>query len=301
MITPIESESNILRNYPFSLLDMDGLIEMWQKIYNPYIDLIENKIIMSKNDSICTFRNHNFAFNNASDQRIAALIVSELEEQISNPVSKSSSNNLNKSKEKIEDQYSDVVEKENYNLKITFVFTNKKIQPLKLMQMLKLLAEVQKYTELLHKKVLKQYSKITPQIIFISLFGFENSIGNYLRNNVYGELNRNIPIMVVPPIDDKLWNNYLVENSIEGNNNYEKHRWGLSFEDYQTFRKNGAVNQNQVNELETYYSELRTAKEVSEYNYQQVNTWSDVLGIENSSTLLDITNSRKMIKEQVIE
>ena len=301
MVIHTESESNILRNYPFSLLDMDGLIEMWQKIYNPYIDLIENKIIMAKNDSICTFRNHNFAFKNASEQRIADLIVSELEEQISNPASKSSGNNLNKSKVKIEEQYSDVVEKENYNLKITFVFSNKKIQPLKLIQMLKLLAEVQNYTQLLNKKVLKQYSKITPQIIFISLFGFEISIGDYLRNNVYGELNRNIPIMVVPPIDNKLWNNYLLESSTVGNSNYEKHRWGLSFDDYKTFRKNSAANQNQVKELETYYSDLKAAKKISEYNHQQLNLWSDVLSIKNSSTLLDVINSREMIKKLVIE
>jgi len=301
MIIHPESESNILRNFPFSLLSMDGLFEMWQKIYKPYIDLIENKIIKSKNDSICTFRNHNFAFNNAVEQRIADLIVSEREQQISDPISKRTRNNLKNVKEKIEDQYSDEIEKENYNLKISFVFTNKKIQPLKLIQMLKLLAEVQKYTELLHKKVLKQYSKITPQIIFISLFGFENSVGDYLKNNVYGELNRNIPIMVVPPIDNKLWNNYFIESSIEGKTNYEKHKWGLSFDDYKTFRKNGAANQNQVNELETYYTELKTVREISEYNHRQVIIWSDVLSIENSSTLLNVNNSRMMIKEHVIE
>lgn len=296
-----ESESNILRNYPFSLLDMDGLMETWKKVYNPYIDLIESKIIISKNDSISTFRNHNFAFNNAFQQRIADLIISELEEQISNPVSKSSRNNLIKSMEKIEDQYSDVVEKENYNLKITFVFTNKKIRPLKLIQMLKLSAEVKTYTQLLHKKELKQYSKIIPQIIFISLFGFENSIRDYLRDNLHGNLNRNISIMVVPPIDNKLWNNYLVENSIEGNENYEKHKWGLSFDEYKNFRNNGSPTQNQVSKLETYYSDLRKAKEISEYNYQQLNIWSDVLSIENSSTLLDVINSRKMMKELIIE
>ena len=177
-----EINSNILRKYPFSLLDMDGLSEMWQKIYNPYINLIESKINRSKNDSISTFRNHNFAFENENQQRIADLIISELEEKISNPVSKSYRNNLNKPLEKIEDQYSDEVEKENYNLKITFVFTNKKLRPLKLIQMLKLSDEVQKYTQLLHKKEFKQYSKIIPQIIFISLFGFEIPIGGYLRD-----------------------------------------------------------------------------------------------------------------------
>jgi hypothetical protein len=302
-----ESKSNLLRNYPFSLLDMDGLLKNWQKIYDPYIDLIENNIIMSKNDSISIFRNHNFAFNNAFQQRIADLIISELEEQISNPVPKSSRTILNKSVKNIEDQYSDVNEEDNCNLKITFVFTNKKTQPLKLIQMLKLSDEVKKYAQLLHKKELKQYSKISPQIIFISLFGFEISIRDYLRNNLHGESNRTIPIMVVPPIDNKLWNNYLVDNSIEGNdnnnnnNNNDKRKWGFTFDDYKSLRKNGAANQYQVKKMEKYYKDLKESKDISDYNYQQLNIWSDVLSIKNSSLLLDVRNSRKLIEELVIE
>jgi len=297
-----ENKSNILGKYPFSLLDIDSSSEMWQIIYNPYIDLIESKISKSKNDSITTFRNHNFALKNESRKRIADLIIiSELEEQNSNPVSKSLRNNLNKPKEKIEDQYSDVVEKENFAFKITFVFANKKTQPLKLFQMLKLSEEVKKYTQLLHKKELKQYSKIIPGIIFISLFGFEISIGDYLRDNLHGILQRNISIMVVPPIDDKLWNNYIVGNSIEDNNNDKKDKWGLSFNDYKKLRKNGSVNQHQINKMETFYKDLKESQDISEYNYQQLNIWSDILSIENSPTLLDISNSRKMIKEQVIE
>ncbi|HEC41023.1 hypothetical protein LCGC14_0685760 [marine sediment metagenome] len=301
MTVNTESESNILRNYPFSLLDVDGLSEMWQKIYDPYIDLIESKIITLKNDSLSTIRNHNFAFNNALQQRIADLIVIELENQISNPVSKSSRNNVNKSMEKIEDQYSDIVEKENYNLKITLVLTNKKMQPLKLIQILKLTDEIKKYTQLLHKKDLRQYSNIIPQIIFISLFGFESSIGDYLKNNLYGEKNRNISVLVVPPIDNKLWNNYFVKNSLEGNHDDEKSKWGLSFNDYKALSKKGGVNQRQVNQMETHYRDLKEAKETSDYNYQQLNIWSDALSIKNSSALLDVINSRKMIKELVIE
>ena len=300
MTIQTESQSNILRNYPFSLFDMDGLLVNWQKIYKPYIDLIESKISTSKNESIITFRNHNFASNKAK-QRIADLIISELEEKISDPVSNSSRNDVNKPKEKIEDQYSDGVEKENYNLKITFVFTNKKIQPLKLIQILKLSDEVKKYTQLLHKKELKQYSKIIPQIIFISLFGFETSIGDYLRNNLFGKLNKNISIIVVPPIDNKLWNNCFVEDSTEVNNNFKKDKWGLNLDNYKTLRKSGAANQQQVNKMESFYRDLRDSKEISEYNYQQLNIWSDVLSIKNSSTLLDVRNSRKIMNELVIE
>jgi hypothetical protein len=294
-----EDKSNILRKYPFSLLDMDGLAELWQEIYNPYIDLIEKKISMSENDSVNTFRNHNFAFENEFQERIADLIIrSEPKKQRSNPVSKISRKGLDKSIGKIEDQYSDEVEKLICNLKITFVFTNKKMQPLKLIQMLKLLDEVQKYTQLLHKKELKHYSKIIPQIIFVSIFGYEISIGDYLRDNLYGILNRNIPIMVVPPIDNKLWNNYLVKNSIEDNSYKNKH---LSFNDFTALRKRGTVNQYQVNKMETYYRDLKDSKELSEDNFQQASLWSDILSIENSSTLLDIRNSRKIIKELVIE
>jgi len=296
-----ESESNIFRNYPFSLLDIDGLSEIWQKIYNPYIDLIESKIIRSKNDSIITFRNHNFAFNNAFQQRTVDLITSEIEEQISNPVSKSSRDDFKESKEKIEDQYSEVVEKENYNVKITFIFTNKKIQPLKLIQMLKLSDEVKRYTQLLHNKELKQYSKIIPQIIFISIFGFENSIGAYLKDNLHGESNRTISIMIVPPIDNKLWNNFFVDNSLAGNDNHKKRKWGLTFDDYKTLRKNGAANQHQVKKMESYYRDLKESKEISEYNYHQLYIWSDVLSIKNCSSLLDVGTSRKLIKDLIIK
>jgi len=298
-----ERYSNILRKYPFSLLEMDGSWEIWQKIYSPYIDSIESKIIISKNNSIRTFRNHNFAFNNTFQQRIVDLIINEVEEQISNSSSKSSGNNFEKLDDKIriEDQYSDEVEKENSNLKITFVFTNKKIQPLKLIQMLKLTGEVKKFTQLLHKKELKQYSKIIPQIIFISLFGFEASIGDYLRDNLHGKLNRNISILVVPPIDNKLWNNYFVINSMEGKNDYEQHQSGINFEDYNNLRKNGAANQFQVKKMETYYKDLRDTKEISEYNSQELNIWADILSINNSSTLLDVENSRKKIKKLLNE
>ncbi len=275
MVINIESNSNFLRNYPFSLLDMDGLSERWQKIYSPYIDLIESKIIISKNNHIKTFRNHNFGFSNAIQQRIADLIITEVEEKISNPVSKNSIYNMEKSKVKIEDQYSDVVEKENYNLKITFIFTNKKIKPFKLIQMLKLSDEVKKYIELLHKKELRQYSKIIPQMIIISLFGFEPSIGNYLKNNLHGILNRNISILVVPPIENNLWNNFLVENLMDSNNNNKKY--------------------------DSYYTNLKENKEISDYNSQQAVIWADALNIENSSKLLDVRNSRKMIKEQIIQ
>ncbi|MFX1557789.1 MAG: hypothetical protein ACFFC9_11095 [Promethearchaeota archaeon] len=275
MVIDTKKNTNFLRNYPFSLLDVDGLLERWQKIYSPYIDSIESKIIISKKNHIKTFKNHNFGFSNASQQRIADLVTIEVEEKNSNPVSKNSIHDLEKPKVRIEDQYSDVVEKENYNLKITFIFTNKKIKPFKLIQMLKLSDEVKRYIELLHKKELRQYSKIIPQMIIISLFGFEPSIGNYLKNNLHGILKRNISTLVVPPIENNLWNNFLVENPRDSINKYKKY--------------------------DSSYTNLTDTRDISDYNSQQAVIWADALNIENSYKLLDINNSRKMIKEQIIQ
>jgi hypothetical protein len=291
-----ENYCNVLRKYPFSLFEMDGSLEIWQKIYSPYIDSIESKINISKNNSIKIFRNHNFAFDNELQQRIADLIINEVEDQ--NSISKSSGNYFEKLDEKIriEDQYSEEVEKKNSNLKITFVFTNKKMQPLRLIQMLKLTGEVEKFTQLLHKNELKQHSKIVPQIIFISLFGFEASVRDYLRDNLYGKLNRNISILVVPPIDNKLWNNYFIKDPMEDN---EKHNSGISFERFNNLRKNGAVNQLQVKRMETYYKDLKDTKQIIEDNFQELNTWADVLSINDSPTLLNLEKSRNKIKDEL--
>jgi hypothetical protein len=289
-----ENFSKVLRKYPFSLLEIDGSLEIWQNIYSSYIDSIESKIRVSKNNSIRIFRNHNFAFDNEFQERIADLIINEEKEQKSN-------SEKQYEKKRIEDQYSEEVEKENNHLKITFIFTNNKIQPLKLIQMLKLTGEVEKFTQLLHKKEFKQYFKIIPQIIFISLFGFSASVEDYLRDNLHGKINRNISILVVPPIGNKLWNNYFIKNSKEGKNDYKKHNLGINFEEFNILKKNGAVNPSQVKKMEAYYEELRKIKEISEHNSQELNNWADLLSINKSHTLLDLEKSRKKIKELLIE
>jgi len=296
-----ERNSFILRKYPFTLSDMDGPWEIWQNIYEPYIDLVENKLIKSKNGSLRIFRNYDFALNRAYHQRIADLVIYEVEEQISKSISQRSENNFKNLPEKIEDQYSDEVEKENTALKITFVFTNKKMHQLKLIELLKLSNEVKKFTQLLHQKVYKQYSAINPQIIFISLFGFETKLGDYLRNNLHGNIDKNISILIVPPMDNNLWNNYFVKDLIESKNEYKKHKSGISFNEYNNLRKTDAINKIQLKKMETYYKDLKETKRLSEYNSQQLNSWADTLSINNSSTLLDVINSREKIKELVIK
>jgi len=290
-------KSDILKKYPFSLFDIDGSWEMWQSIYSPYIDLIESNLHHLKNTNLSLFRNYDFSSNKSHFQRIADLVITEIEEETTNPIFQSSPTNFDKSNNKFEEQYNAEVEKEDRNLKITFIFTNRKRQALKIMQLLKLTSEVKKFASLMHQKVLKQYSNIIPQIIFISLFGYDDSVGEYLKNNLHGNFNGNSSIIIVPPIENKLWNNFFVTNPIEGKNDFTKHKSGINFKDYNTLRNNGGANQFQVKKMESYYKNLIENKKISEYNAHELNIWANILNIDKSSTLLDVQNSKEKINK----
>ncbi|MFX0147126.1 MAG: hypothetical protein ACFE8E_05205, partial [Candidatus Hodarchaeota archaeon] len=267
-----------LRKYPFSLSDIDGSWEIWYDIYHHYIELLENKFITVKNDSLKVFRNYDFALENAYYQRIADLIISEEE--------KCSGNSLNNSQN---------LNEEKSNLKITFVFAHKKKTPLKLIQMLKLLEEVKRFTHLVYKKDFNQYNHIYPQIIFLSLFGFEESVGNYLRNNLYGKLSDTLSILTIPPIENKIWHNYFIHNSLE-ESEYRNSQSDINLAKYNNLRRNGVTNKHAILKMESQYHDLIESKRVSDQNAKQLNEWIDILSINNCSKIIDITNSREKIQ-----
>ena len=272
--------SDILGGYPFSLIDMDGSWETWQSIYSSYIDLIENKLISHKSNSLSlkTFRNYDFALEKAYYQRIADLVISEEEER-----QNSKSNPIN-SKSNFHNKNIDEEENKLYNLKITFVFAHKKKEQLKLMQVLKLSNEVKIFTQSLHKNGFKRYNRISPQIIFISLYGYEESVGNYLRDNLHGDLGGTISILVAPPIDNNLWNNYFVNDTSETPQ-------GINLNIYNNLKRNGAANQLQVKKMETHFKDLKETKKITDENSHQLNDWANILSINSCSKLLDVKNS----------
>ena len=286
---------DVLRKYPFSLIDIDGSWEIWYDIYDKYIDLIENNFITSKKTSPKTFRNYDFALDNAYSQRIADLIMYEVE-QNSNPAYKSSGRNFKKVHNNFQTQALDEEEKNSCNLKITFIFTHKKRSQLRLIQMLKLLEEVKIFTQLLHEKVFRHYDNIYPQLIFISLFGFEQRVGNYLKDNLYGILSRNISVLAVPPIDNKLWHNYFVNNSLE-ENEYTKSQSLIYLKTYNNLKRSGGVKQSEVRKMESKFQEILETKRVSAENSQEINDWIDILSINDYPKLMDIKNSRERIQK----
>ncbi len=285
--------SDALSKFPFSLSDIDGSWELWNDVYDQYIEQIENKFINMNNNSIKTFRNYDFAIENTYSQRIADLIITE-EEKISNPTLTNSGRTIKNLHDNLKDPYLEEVEKGTHNLKITFVFAHKKKEQLKLIQMLKLIGEVKIFTQLMQKKEFRRYNHIYPQIIFISLFGFEERVGNYLKDNLYGNLSERLLILTLPPIANKVWHNYFVFNSME-ENEYIKSQSLTNLAKYNKIRSNSGVNQIEVRKMESQYNDIVETKKVSEQNSQQLIDWVDILSVNNCSDLLDVKISREKI------
>ena len=285
--------SDLLSKYPFSLSDIDGSWETWYDVYDQYLNLVETKFIKNKNNSLKTFRNYDFASENSFSQRIADLIIEE-EETISNPILMKSRRRIKTLQERTQDKALDNLENDKHNLNIIFLFAHKKKEPLTLIQMLKLLGEVKTFIKLQQKKDRKRYKHIHSQIIFISLFGFEQRIGDYLKNNQFGNLSESQSILTIPPINNQLWHNYFLFN-IKEENEYTKSQSITNLTKYNKIRSNFNANRPELRKMESQYNDIVESKKVSENNYQEVNDWEEILCVKSCSELLDIINSREKI------
>ncbi|MFW9950527.1 MAG: hypothetical protein ACFFKA_10440 [Candidatus Thorarchaeota archaeon] len=279
-----------LSKFPFSLSDIDGSWEMWYEIYNPYIESIENKFVNIKDNSLKIYRNYDFAIENSYSQRIADLIIMEEEHS---PIStlKSSGRTIKTLHERVQNQDLDKEEKNNSDLRISFIFSHKKKDPLRLIQMLKILGEVKNFSKIMFKKDFKHYNKIHSQIIFISLFGFEQIIGKYLNDNLYGSLSESQSIVIVPPIEENIWHNYYILNTRE-EHEYKRSQSEHSLTKYNKVRANFTINQIELRKMESQYNDIVESKKISEQNSQQLNDWLEILSVNNCSEILDVKNSR---------
>ncbi|MFX1414364.1 MAG: hypothetical protein ACFFA2_11105, partial [Promethearchaeota archaeon] len=128
---------------------------------------------------------------------------------------------------------------------------------------------------------------------------FEESVGNYLRNNLYGKLSDTLSILTIPPIENKIWHNYFIHNSLE-DSEYRNSQSDINLAKYNNLRRNGAGNKNAIIKMESQYHELIESKKVSDRNAKELNDWADILSIDNCSKLLDVRNSREKIQKITI-
>jgi len=144
--------SDDIMKFPFSTNHIDGKWEEWDKIYFPYIELIENNIIKDNIENTKLYRNYNFALKSDSFQRVIDLIIittkttdSELSNQVTEEIN-------------------------TYNYEITFIYCNRTSKPFKYMNFLKFVNEIKSFSEKFKNDKKNECHNIRSQLFSIPIW-----------------------------------------------------------------------------------------------------------------------------------
>ncbi len=254
-----------IMKFPFSINHIDGKWEEWDKIYHPYIELIENNIRTTDVENTEVYRNYNFAFKNDIFQRIIDLLI------ISTKESHPETNNK-------------VTEEINpYDYEITFIYCNRTSKPFKYINLLKFVNEIKAFSEKFKNDKKNKCNNIRSQLILVSLFGYDLQIKEYLRNHLIGETDYIIPLIVVPPINNEVWHNFIENEDLTSQKRT----------DLETIIRIGSKKQvspsyrnNMVKAAKSEYALIKERAKMVKFDIDFLNKWCWMLNVSKSKEIL---------------
>ncbi len=264
--------SDDIMEYPFSVINIDGKWEEWEKIYFPYIELIENNIIKSNLKNTEVHRNYNFALKGDTFQRVIDLLI--ITKKKSNP-----------------ELINQVAEDINpYDYEITFIYCNRTSKPFKYMNLLKFVNEIKSFAEKFTNDKKKKCHNIRSQLILISQFGHDLQIKEYLRSHLIGETDYIIPLMVVPPINNEVWHNFIEykDSGTQKRNDLENIiRIGNNKQASSSFKNN------MVKSAKSEYDQIIERAKMDKFDKDFLIKWHRILNLSKSMEILKINKDEK--------
>ena len=259
--------SDDIMKFPFSTNHIDGKWEEWDKIYFPYIELIENNIIKDNIENTKLYRNYNFALKSDSFQRVIDLIIittkttdSELSNQVTEEINP-------------------------YNYEITFIYCNRTSKPFKYMNFLKFVNEIKSFSEKFKNDKKNKCHNIRSQLILVSLFGYDLRIKDYLRTHLVREIDYTIPLMLVPPFngDDEVWHNFIEYEDLKPQKRNELEniiRIGNKEQVSPSYRNN------MVRSAKSEYKQILERDKLVKFDNDFLNKWHWILNVSTSTEIL---------------
>jgi len=259
--------SDDIMKFPFSTNYIDGKWEEWDKIYFPYIELIENNIIKDNIENTKLYRNYNFALKSDSFQRVIDLLIittkttdSELSNQVTEEINP-------------------------YDYEITFIYCNRTSKPFKYMNFLKFVNEIKSFSEKFKNDKKNECHNIRSQLILVSLFGYDLGIKDYLRTHLVRETDYTIPLMLVPPFngDDEVWHNFIEYEGLKPQKRNELEniiRIGNREQASPSYRNN------MVQSAKSEYKQILERDKLVKFDNDFLNKWHWILNVSTSTEIL---------------
>ncbi|MFW9949566.1 MAG: hypothetical protein ACFFKA_05520 [Candidatus Thorarchaeota archaeon] len=259
--------SDEIMKFPFSINHIDGKWEEWDKIYFPYIELVENNIIKNDMKDTKVYRNYNFALKGDTFQRVIDLLIVSTKESHSEPNTQGTE------------------EINPYDYDITFIYCNRMSKPFTYMSLLKFVNEIKAFSEKFRNDKRNKCNNIRSHLILISLFGYDLEIKDYLRTHLIREVDYTIPLMLVPPINNEVWHNFIEYEDLRPQKRDELEniiRIGNRAQASPSYRNN------MVKSAKSEYEQIIERSKLIKFDNDFLNKWSQILNISKSSEILKI-------------
>ncbi|TFG27067.1 MAG: hypothetical protein EU532_08320 [Promethearchaeota archaeon] len=269
-----------LKNYPFSIFNLDRTLEFWLKIYGTYLNKIENNFIKSSPNLIKVYKYYDFALPKELVQRIFDLVLLENEVEI-------------ETEEELTDNSKEA------SKWIVFVYNHKKLKPMRLMEVLKLTQEIGKYSQLLNKQNQKMKTETKTLIILVSTQGYEKTVGRYLRDNVFHDFKHVFPMLIVPPINKDIWHNFKAIDGLSQQEEEAKKRAKRFIKIHKSNSKSYNYMRHNIQDAKEHYSELIEKEKKVKENIGFINKWAEILNINRSNDLLNSINNQNRIEKDI--
>ncbi len=310
--------SDDLMKFPFSLTNIDGKWELWEDIYHNFILAIINNFVAGKNSSIKVYKYYDFAPEEEIYQRICDCVIAEEKEMTFSPVSVSTGivpkkwdDQSQRKKEEIKQQnkvgmqkaHLKKIEPDNkeygtHYLWLSFVFTNRTLKPMSIIQVLKLIQEVKMYAQKFRDTTAK-YIEITPSIVLLSLFGYDQNVARYLRENIFRDRLNIIPMFVMPPINNDLWHNLIIKDHITKRDEFKLQESKRVLDVYNKITGQSSLKKAKVQSAENQYEHLKASEKNMYIDNSFLKRWAEILSLSNSNELLDATKNQTIIRNAI--
>ncbi|MFX1447661.1 MAG: hypothetical protein ACFFCG_05940 [Promethearchaeota archaeon] len=257
--------SDEIMKFPFSINHIDGKWEEWDKIYFPYIELIENNIIKTGMKDTKVYRNYNFALKSDTFQRVIDLLIVSTKDSHLEPNTQATE------------------EINPYDYDITFIYCNRMSKPYTYMSLLKFVNEIKSFSEKFKFDKKNKCNNIRSHLILISLFGYDLEIKDYLRTHLIREVDYTIPLMLIPPINNEVWHNFIEYEDLKSQNRNKLEniiRIGDREQVSPSYRNN------MVKSAKSEYEQIIERDKLIKFDNDFLNNWSWILDVSKSSEIL---------------
>jgi len=270
--------SDDILQFPFSIVHVEGKWEEWDKTYFPYIESIENNIIKTDVKNTKLYRNYNFALKSDTFQRVIDLLIITTKETNSEP------NNQ-------------VTEELNpYDYEITFIYCNRTSKPFKYMNLLKFVNEIKSFSEKFRNDKKNKCNNIRSQLILISLFGYDLEIKDYLRNHLIRETDYIIPLLVVPPINNEVWHNFIENEDLKLQ---KQNDLGNIIRIGNKKLVSTSYRNNMVKSAKSEYDQIIERNKLVKFDNDFLSKWHRILDVSNSTEILKFNNDNEKLDENI--